>query len=342
MTWLPLATNVDSTIPELRLLQVFLAVSESGSMTAAARRLGLTQSAVSQALGMLERQLKVPLLERERRPLQLTAAGQLLRDRAPRLLEQAQQLPTLLQELSCSKLPDIRLGLVDSFAATAGPHLIRELLKGAIHLSVYSGLTPFHSEALRTRAVDLVVTSDALYDVDGLDRHTLLCEPFFLIVPRDQAKSLTALTLDRIASRHSLVRYSGRSHIGVQIERYLRRTGVDAPRTVEVDTSDTLVAMVAAGCGFGITSPLCYLQGRAHAAATVPVALPSPGFTRTLRLIANANAFADFPQRVSNHARGILKKVVVPEVRRMIPWLADELVVGDCPPRIVSARWSAP
>lgn len=327
-------------VVELRLLQVFLAVSESGSMTVAGRRLGLTQSAVSQALGLLERQLKVQLLEREHRPLQLTAAGQLLCERAPRLLEQVQRLPTMLQELSCSKLPDIRLGLVDSFAATAGPHLIRELLPSIMHLSVYSGLTPFHSAALRTRAVDLIVTSDSLYDVDGLERHTLLREPFLLIVPGELAKTLKALTLDQIASRYSLVRYSARSHIGAQIERYLRRAGVEAPRTVEVDTSDTLVAMVAAGCGFGITTPLCYLQGRAHTAATAPLVLPGSGFTRTLCLIANANAFAELPQRVAEQASGILKRIVVPEIRKLIPWLADELVVGDSPPRVAASRSS--
>jgi DNA-binding transcriptional LysR family regulator len=316
-------------IPELRLLQVFIAVSESGSMTAAARRLGLTQSAVSQALGLLERQLKVPLLDRERRPLQLTAAGHLLRERAPRLLEQAVQLPTMLQELSCAKLPGIRLGLVDSFAATAGPYLIRELLQSTMHLSVYSGLTPFHSEALRNRAVDLVVTSDSLYDVDGLERHSLLREAFVLIVPGDLAHSLKALTLDQIASRYSLIRYSARSHIGVQIERYLRRSCVAAPRTVEVDTSDTLVAMVAAGCGFGITTPLCHLQGRAHAASTIPLALPGPRFTRTLRLVANAGAFAEMPLRVAEQARAILRRIVLPEIRELNSWLADDVLIED-------------
>ena len=320
-----------STLVDLRLLRVFLAVSESGSMTGAAQQLGLTQSAVSQSLRQLEGEFKVSLFARDRRPLQLTAAGNALRERATRLVDDASQLPSLLQEIGCTRLPVIRIGLVDSFAATVGPHLIRGLLKSTLQLSVYSGLSHTHGEALQRRKVDLVVTSDSLDDVEGLERHLILQEPFVLVMTADMVKEAAGFSLDQIAACYPLVRYSARSHLGAQVERHLRRLDIQAPKTVEIDTSDTLVAMVAAGCGWAITTPLCYLQGRAHAAKAVPIRLPGPCFNRSLVLIARAGEYAELPHKVAQQAHRILNEEVIPEMRRMVPWMGSEFLVGSQP-----------
>jgi DNA-binding transcriptional LysR family regulator len=317
---------------DLRLLQVFLAVSDSGNMTGAAQQLGLTQSAVSQSLRQLESELKVSLFTREQRPLQLTAAGNLLRERAARLLDQAHQLPHLLQEIGSTILPEIRIGLVDSIAATIGPYLIRELLQGVVHLSVYAGVAPFHADALQKRTVDFIISNDPLYDVDSLERYPIMREPFILIMPTSMAAATKGLSLDEIAAHHPLIRYSSRSHQGSQVERHLRRRAVHAPKTVEIDTSETLVAMVAAGCGWAITTPLCYWQGRAHATATVPVRLPGPGFSRSVALIARAGEFAELPRKVAQQAQRILNAIILPELKRLVPWLANELTVGDTSP----------
>jgi DNA-binding transcriptional LysR family regulator len=313
---------------DLRQLQVFMAVSESGSMTSAAQQLGQTQSAVSQSLRQLERDLKVSLFARDRRPLQLTAAGNLLRERATGLLAQAMQLPNAVQEIGSAVLPEIRIGLVDSFAATVGPYLIRELLRSTLHLSVYGGLSPVHAETLRRRNVDLIITSNPNYDVDGLERHLILQEPFILLTPASIAREMKRLSLDELAARYPLIRYTARSTQGSQVERHLRRLGVRAPTTVEIDTSDTLVAMVAAGCGWAITTPLCYLQGRAHAKATVPARLPGPAFRRSLVLIAHAGNYAELPHKVSQQARHILNTIVLSEIQRLGAWMTDELIVG--------------
>jgi DNA-binding transcriptional LysR family regulator len=321
---------------DLRLLQVFMAISESGTMTSAARQLGQTQSAVSQSLQQLEHQLKVSLFARDQRPLRLTPAGHFLRQRAAGLLAQAIQLPNAVQEMGSAVLPEIRIGLVDSFAATVGPYLIRELLQSAVHLSVYGGPASTHAEALRRRDVELIITSDPVYDIDRLERHSLLQEPFILLTPaaiaRDAIASETnGLSLDELAARYPLIRYTARSAEGAQVERHLRRLGVRAPTTVEIESSDTLVAMVAAGCGWAITTPLCYLQGRAYAKGIVATRLPGPAFRRSLVLIAHAGDYAELPRKVSQQARHILKTIVLSEMQRLGAWMTDELVIGPLP-----------
>jgi DNA-binding transcriptional LysR family regulator len=68
------------------LLRTFVAVAESGSMTAAAGALNLTQGAVSQQVKRLEEMLGCQLFARERRSLRLSADGERLFGKARRLL----------------------------------------------------------------------------------------------------------------------------------------------------------------------------------------------------------------------------------------------------------------
>jgi DNA-binding transcriptional LysR family regulator len=313
---------------DLYVLNTFLVVSNTGNMSAAARELGLTQSAVSQQLNQLEMELKVTLLSRDRRPLQLTVAGAALRHRATRLMEDAKQLPHILQELGNQKLPNIRVGLIDSFAATAGPTLIKELLEATTQLSVRSGLSPTHGAALLQRELDMVVTSDLLEDIDGLERYPLLREPFILLAPKAQANKMKGQTFEQLTAEYPLIRYGSRSHIGAQIDRHLRRLGIHPPRTLEIDTSDTLVAIVAADVGWAITTPLCYLQGRAHFAQVSALRLPGPSVNREIVLIARAGEYAELPRRVAESACRALQPLQMRDIRSLIPWLAEEFVIG--------------
>ncbi|WP_412180512.1 helix-turn-helix domain-containing protein, partial [Variovorax paradoxus] len=70
-------------------LRQFVTTADCGSFSAAARRLGKAQSAVSTAIGLLEADLGVALFDRSRRNAQLSEAGQVLLLEARELLRQA-------------------------------------------------------------------------------------------------------------------------------------------------------------------------------------------------------------------------------------------------------------
>lgn len=73
---------------EIRELQAFAVVAEEGSLSAAARRLHLSQSALSQTIQSLERQLRVQLLVRSRTGVAATEAGAILLREGRELLAQ--------------------------------------------------------------------------------------------------------------------------------------------------------------------------------------------------------------------------------------------------------------
>ena len=311
-------------VPDLNALRIFLEVAVTKSMTEAARRIGMSQSAVSQAIGKLEAEFGTQLLQRGR-PVVLTPAGAVLERRAGALLRDALQLPHAVREAAVGPVQEIRLGMVDTVASTAGPELIQALTGTTTRVVLWSGLAPALGHALLTREVDAIVTSDALDDVDGLVRLPLWKEPFVLLLPsaRDVPAGLATL-----ADNLPMVRYSARSHTGLQVERHLRRIGLVPERRIEIDGSDALVAMVAAGVGWAITTPLCLLQGAANLAGTRAVSLPAPGFNRVLSLLYRQDGPKQLATRMAVVARRVLRTSCLARLQTLLPHLANTVEVA--------------
>jgi DNA-binding transcriptional LysR family regulator len=94
---------------KLNRMAVFAVVVAEGSLAAAARRLGMTPSAVSQHMRSLEKSLGVPLLHRSTRKLALTEAGEAFYPGCEAMLHQAQQAEQRLAELRDTLVGEIRI-----------------------------------------------------------------------------------------------------------------------------------------------------------------------------------------------------------------------------------------
>jgi DNA-binding transcriptional LysR family regulator len=308
---------------DLRSLQIVAAVAETGSMLEASQRYGITQSAVSQAVRRAEAATGVTLLDRSRRPLKATRAGRIL---ANRFHDINRDFGSLLDALrAAAMLPervDLRLGLVDSYAGTVGAHLVKELATGsmALSLTAWSGLAGSHAEALVRHTIDAAITCDAMEDLDDIERIPFYREPYLLVAPRNLAAELGELELGKILERCRLVRHSERSYVGAQVERHLNRLAIRAPRAFEFDTSDSLIAMVSIGMGVAITTPLCLLQGIAHAANVAVLPLPGPGFSRELLLVTRRGDLSSLAPRIADIARSTISAQAMPRISTLVPW----------------------
>src|SRR5688572_31828410 len=88
----------------------FLEVARQGNVSAAARRLGLTQPAVTKQLRALESALGARLVERAGRGVRLTQAGELLRDFARRGAALSEDLTSALLELEQGESGQLTIG----------------------------------------------------------------------------------------------------------------------------------------------------------------------------------------------------------------------------------------
>lgn len=300
---------MDSLPFELQSLEIFLAVCETGSMVGAAASLGLSQPAVSMSVSELERKMGTTLFDRSVRPMALTLAGGMLRQRASALVADARQLVPLIRETEGGKIPLVRVGMVDSLNRALSGWLSEYLAKRSDEVSIRSGLTSTHASELLTRRLDLILGVDDMEELTGLERWHLLTEPYVLLLPRRTKVPRTFAALKRLAERLPLIRFSSRSKTGIEIERHLRRLGLQLPRTLEFDIPYGVSAMVAAGRGFAITTPLCVSEATPVNATTVMAPLPGPQFTRTLTLVARQGELGNLPRELAKAARLHLDKI---------------------------------
>ena len=313
---------------DFRSLEIFLAVAETGNFTEAGRRLGLTQSAVSQAVGQLERQFEVVLIDRKMKPPSLTIPGTVLHQQAHLLLDEARRVVSMIRESVSAKLPIVRIGLIESLFPVLAPVLGVELRPYAHQVSMLSGLSHFHREELLQRTIDISITPEPMYEVDGLDRFVLLHEPFILLLPATR-RGKDNSDLARLAAELPFIWYTDRSHMGHQIGLHLRRLRLELPRNQAYDSTSGVVSMVEAGLGWAITTPLCMLDARPAANSVFCAPLPAPALSRQLMLVARSGEMGGIPARIAELVQRVLQTRCAPEIAAMFPWLGEEFRVGD-------------
>jgi len=103
---------------ELRLLRAFAVVVETGSFTAAADRLHVTQPTISKAIKQLEDDMGQPLILRGSRPLRLTDVGQVVFHHAGEILRASAQLDAAVADVASLARGELRIG-----APPLGPRL---------------------------------------------------------------------------------------------------------------------------------------------------------------------------------------------------------------------------
>lgn len=197
---------------DLNLLRVLVAVADAGSVTKAAARLYLTQSAVSAALARLSESLDTPMLVRHGRGVILTSrAARLVTEIRP-LLEamlQASLAPARFDPLTSERI--IRLGLADFADELLLPPLLRRLARDAPGMRLVCTPVQFRTvvEALATRRVDLAATViDKLPPAilrTPLNRGHFVC----LFDPRHARLGARPSKRTYLAQEHVIVSYNG-------------------------------------------------------------------------------------------------------------------------------------
>ncbi len=304
-----------SKLIDMYAVQVFVAVAEEGSMSGAAGRMGISQSGVSQMVRQLEEDLGVVLVDRSTRPLSLTPFGLALRNRGAILSEELCNLKAQVLDAGRGVKPDLRIGLVDSFAATCGSAFTRQMLGRVAQLSVRTGLSPQQGESLLRRDLDLIITSDPLMDANDVVRYRLFSERYFVITPKALDKPLASLDdLRALANVLPVVRFNRLSQVGLQIERHMRGLNVRVPNRLELDNADALTAMVADGIGWAVTSPMCFLQACTWVENVNAHLVPQLSLERSLYLVARRNEYSAFFADACETARNVILDTFLPRL----------------------------
>lgn len=311
---------------EFRALLVFEITAEQGSMTKAAKVLGMTQSGVSQIIAGLEEAIGHQLFDRSLRPIMLTKVGQVLLRQSQRILSDLQHAFVEATDIERGELPSLNIAMPESLANVLGPRLYRRKAALAKFWRISNGLMPEQRAKFNAHAADVIITEESnTSDMLDVDRFSLFTEPYVLIFPKN-------FDLPQELGQHldesTLIRFSLRSSAGRQTEAQLNRLQLKFPSQIEFDSVVGHATAVAYGLGWGITTPLCLFQvpGIFSELNIRPIARGS--FGRRMTLVARQQILGSAPRVMVNESRAILEEEVFPQIVRELPWLDGSLKVG--------------
>jgi len=317
--------------PQTRLtlwgIRIFQATIEAGSISQAAKRLEASPSTVSQQITNLETALGARLVHRSARPLTLTAAGTLFLRRARTILAEADQAKSELALLDISRLARLRLGMIEDFDADVTPRLLSDMSEDlkACHFVLETGASYHLAAMLEGRALDVIVAADLDLGADWMEAHPLLVDPFLVAAPPGAVNEGG----DVLAQLRALpfIRYSARQMMGRQIEAHLNGLGLKLPYRFELDSYHAIMAMVASGAGWTITTPLGVTRAQRfrHEVAVMP--LPFSPFQRQISLFARRDAMDRMAGDIAARLRPLLQALVVDPCVRDMPWIRPTLQV---------------
>ena len=239
---------------ELRQLQLFLAAAEEGSITAAAKRMHLTQPALSRQIKALEEELGVELFTRGAHSVTLTPAGGVLLEEGGKLLERAERVVKLVR--ASAEGEPLRVGYAPSLA---GPLLGLALERfSQLHPRARVQLSDLSStemrDALAQGKIDVAVTVPWEGDSQALKWTPIRHHGMVLAVPASHPfaskKKIKLADLDG----QRLLLYSRNEYpeYWQGVTRMFRENGLQAKVAGEFDGVSSLAAAVEAGLGVAL------------------------------------------------------------------------------------------
>lgn len=158
---------------EMRQLEYFRKIAQTGSINEAARQLNMSQPPLSYQLKLLEEELDVVLFERSRQGVTMTEAGKLLYQRSEELLQFADS--TKLEVSHIGKRQVLRLGMTSTTVGPILPIISAFVQKHPeVTFEVHDGSTYSLADLLRNGIIDVSVVRTPL-QLDDLD-YQLFCE----------------------------------------------------------------------------------------------------------------------------------------------------------------------
>jgi DNA-binding transcriptional LysR family regulator len=229
-------------------LQAFAAVADAGSVRAAARRLVVTESAVSAAIAALGREVGVPLIEREGRGVRLTTSGRTYAGYARTILGLHDEALAAARGDTDPEHGRVRVAVV----TTAGEHVLPALLAAflarhpGVDLQLEVGTSEQVWELLGTHRADLAIAGRPPQGLDGAAVHAVRPNALVVVASPGMAGSFDP------GRTRWLLREAG-SGTRTTCEALLVGWEVDPPR-LTLGSNGAVVAGAAAGLGVTLVS----------------------------------------------------------------------------------------
>lgn len=241
----------------MRELEIFWAVMRTGSMTNAARLLGVSQPAISRFMRHAEDQLGLKLFHRKNGRLSATAEAETLFPMVENIFQSIEVVRRTSLDLRDSLSGRIKVAAIPTFVAELIPTTLRTFLEKRPLVQVGVKIVPSRQVIDRVirQQVDLGILYGPIVD-SSLTVLDLCSTEIVAVVPRhhDLAEK-DAVTPEDLADER-LISVTAASTCGLLVEEAFTSRGVKRNTVVECHHSLTAYSLVEAGVGIAVVEPL--------------------------------------------------------------------------------------
>lgn len=244
-------------------LNAFIAVVEAGGFSAAARRTGDSQSAISKAIGSLEQRLGVALFNRSTRSVTLTDQGQRYYDRTKPLVDEMDEADSELTSSLLNVSGLIRIAAASTFGRLHILPLIPELLSRNPGLQVDLVLSDFVRDMVDDR-IDLAIRVGPVNEPDAVVKHVAVT-PLVCVGSRSYFEQHGIPKTPAELAKHNCLLYGGLTEsanwpfVGPE-----GRFNVAVRGNLSSNSVETIRAGVLAGVGIGLFAKLSLADELRH------------------------------------------------------------------------------
>jgi DNA-binding transcriptional LysR family regulator len=265
-------------------LRALIEVVELGSFTEAAKRLHLTQPAISQQIRELENRCGLELVERIGKRAFATPAGRELIAHGRRIIAETEQALAAVYQHKEGAAGRVHLGAGPTALIYLLPSVLRNVRNEhpKIEIVVTTGTTHSIAEGLLSNELDLGFTALPVESAD-LDAVPVRTDPMVAILPGTDPEIPDKVTPGDVAKRTLILEYQRVPHR--QLSRaWLHAAGVDVRPAMEFDGIEAIKSAVSAGLGMSIVPGPSMSEGPPM--NSVVVRPLDPPLMRTLGLLA--------------------------------------------------------
>lgn len=238
-------------------LRLFRAVARDGTLTGAARKLNLSQSALSSQIRTLEAALGHDLFERRGRGLVLTEAGRIALDHAEAIFRAADDLTATLGNAGTARRA-LRVGALATLSRNFQIGFIEPLIgRSDVEAVLRSGAQPELLRALEALSIDVVLTNlvPARDASSPYLVHALSAQPVSLIGP-PSASELVGRPLAELLSAQPLILPTPESALRASFDAMVVQLGIATRIAAEADDMAMLRLLARANAGFAVIPPI--------------------------------------------------------------------------------------
>ena len=305
---------------ELNQLRALVSVIETGSFSAAAQQQKQTQSAVSQLIASLEQALGCQLFDRRHRPVKPTLIGRQTYQHARRILQESQRLHQSIEAAQSGRLPQLRMGLMDSLAAVIGLPLITQLHSQVNQISLLTGTAPELISALQAGRLDLIMAVVEQETVSSLVMTPLFTESFFIVTPT----AWRTVSLKALSANFPYIAYAGNTPTGVQTSNWLKWRGMQVESRFTLSRAEPILTLVAQNQGWTLATPFFLADNPTLFTQLHCQPIDKPGLKRQIVLMTREGELEQVIAPLKQSVTRLIQTRVVEPLTQDWPWMEIE------------------